>query len=39
LIGDCFKGKNMPSTYFYVSDKYTKSAKEKFRKSFQKKIK
>ena len=38
-IGDCFKGKNMPSTYFYVSDKYTKSAKEKFRKSFQKKRK
>lgn len=36
-IGDCFKGKNMPSTYFYVSDKYTKSAKEKFRRSFQKK--
>lgn len=38
-IGDCFKGKNMPTTYFYVSDKYTKSAKEKFSRSFQKKKK
>ena len=31
-IDDCFKAKYMPKTYFYVSDKYTQSAKEKFRK-------